>query len=192
MNQTHTLAHNLRLALCYAGRPRKPFCMRPIALILFSLTLGATASFASDLNALKIVRVMPDYHPADDFVRISEYFNGKENTGGAIVVRTQPAHREGYYFLVRVKTTSPIEVAWIETQVITPASPEPRTDSFAVSLPAAGSHVIKFGLTGTDWSDSKAVPVAWKLRLLAADGKELATEQSFLWSKPSGPVVAAK
>ena len=188
MNQTHTLAHNLRLALCCAGRPRKPSCMRPIASLLFFLTLGVTASFASDL---KIVRVMPDYHPADDFVRISEYFNGKENTGGATVLRTQPTRRDGYYFLVRIKTTSPIEVAWIEAQVITPTNPEPRTDSFAVSIPA-GSQVIKLGLTGTDWSDSKAVPVAWKLRFLAADGKELATEQSYLWSKPPGPAVAVK
>ena len=189
MNETHTLAHNLRLALCCAGRPRKPFCMRPIASILFSLTLAATSSFAADL---KIVRVLPDYQPADSFVRISEYFNGKENTGGATILRTRPDHREGYYFLVRVKNTAPIEVAWIETQVITPTNPEPRTDSFAVSLPKAGSHVIKLGLTGTDWPDAKAVPVAWKIRLFSSDGKELATEQSFLWSKPPGPALAAK
>lgn len=189
MNQTHTLAHKLRLALCCVGRPRKHFCMRPIASILFSLTLGVTASFATDLA---IVRVLPDYQPVGSFVRISEYFSGKENTGGATIVRTQPARRDGYYFLVRVKTTAPIEVAWIEAQVITPTAPEPRTDSFAVSLPKVGSQVIKLGLTGTDWPSPKAIPVAWKLRLLAADGKELATEQSFLWSKPSGPAVAAK
>ncbi|HTJ78923.1 MAG TPA: hypothetical protein VL357_07985 [Rariglobus sp.] len=162
--------------------------MRPIASLLLSLTLGVTASFAAEL---KIVRVMPDYQPADAFKRISEYFNGKENTGGAIIVRTQPAHREGYYFLVRVKTPAPLEVAWIETQVITPTNPEPRTDSFAVSLPA-GSEVIKLGFTGTDWPDSKAIPVAWKLRFLSSDGKELATEQSYLWSKPPGPAVAVK
>ncbi len=189
MNQTHTLAHNLRLALCCAGWPRKPFCMRPIASLLLTLALGATSVFAADL---KIVRVMPDYHSADSFVRISEYFNNKENTGGATVLRTQPARRDGYYFLVRVKTTAPIEIAWIESQVITPTNPEPRTDSFAVSLPKIGSQVIKLGLTGTDWSDAKAVPVAWKLRFLSADGKELATEQSFLWSKPPGPAVAVK
>ena len=188
MNKTHSLAHNLRLALCFAGRPRKPFSMRLLASLLFSLTLGITTSHAADLQ---IVRVMPDYQSADTFVRISEYFNGKENTGGATILRTQPAHREGYYFLVRVKTATAMEVAWVESQVITPTSPEPRIDSFAVTLPA-GSHVIKLGLTGTDWPAPKAVPVAWKLRLLSSDGKELATEQSFLWSKPSGPAVAAK
>jgi len=187
MNQTHTLARNLRRALCCADRPRKTFRMRPIASLLTLLLLGTTAAFAGELQ---VVRVMPQYQPADAFVRISEYFSGKENTGGATILRTQPAQRAGYYFLVRVKTTAPVEVAWIETQVISPAAAEPRTDSFAVSLPA-GSHVIKLGLTGTDWPGPKARPVAWKLRILGADGKELASEQSFLWSKPDA-VVAAK
>lgn len=188
MNQTHTLAHNLRLALCCDGPSRNPFRMRPIASILFSLILGVSASSAADL---KIVRIMPDYQPADAFVRISEYFNGKENTGGATILRTQPARRDGYYFLIRVKAAKPMEVAWVETQVITPTSPTPRVDSFAVSL-VPGSQVIKLGLTGTDWPEPKAVPVAWKLRILSADGKEMATEQSFLWSKPPGPTVAVK
>ena len=98
-------------------------------------------------------------------------------------MRTQPSSRAGFYFLVRVKTDKPIDVAWIEAQVITPTVPEARTDSFAISLPA-GSHVIKLGLTGKDWADPKSHPVAWKLRFLSADGKELASQQSFLWSKP--------
>ena len=189
MNQTHTLARNLRLSLCCAGRPRKTFCMRPIASLLLVLTLGFTTASAGDLQ---IVRVMPDYQPADAFVRISEYFNGKENTGGATILRTQPSSRAGFYFLVRVKTDKPIDVAWIEAQVITPTVPEARTDSFSISLPA-GSHVFKLGLTGTDWPDPKAKPVAWKLRFLSVEGKELASEQSFLWSKPpAAPPLAAK
>ena len=162
--------------------------MRPIASLLLFLALGASAALGADL---KIIRVMPSYRTADSFMRISEYFNGREDTGGATLLRTQPARRDGYYFLVRVKTTAPIEIAWIETQVVTPASPEPRTDSFAVSLPA-GSHVIQLGLTGTDWPSPKAVPVAWKLRLLSSEGKELASEQSYLWSKPPGPAKSAK
>ncbi len=178
----------MRLSLCCSGRPRKTSCMRPIASLLLVLTLGFSSALAGDLQ---VVRVMPDYQTADSFVRISEYFNGKENTGGATILRTQPASRAGFYFLVRVKTAKPIEVAWIEIQVITPTAPAARTDSFAISLPA-GSHVIKLGLTGTDWSDPKAKPVAWKLRFISADGKELATEPSFLWSKPSAaPPIAA-
>jgi hypothetical protein len=180
MNFIHSLAHKLRLALCYAGPPRKSFHMRIPALLL-ALTLGSTSALAS---GVEIVRLLPEYIP----VRVSEYFNGKENTRGATIVRTQPASREGFYFNLRTKTETAIELAWIELQFISPASPEPRTESFAISLPR-GSHLTRFGLTGKDWPDAKARPVAWKLRLLGKDGAELASEQSFLWSKPDSPAA---
>jgi hypothetical protein len=186
MNFIHSLAHKLRRALCYAGQPRKSLHMRIPALLL-ALTLGSTSALAS---GVEIVRLLPEYIPADSFVRVSEYFNGKENTRGATIVRTQPASREGFYFNLRTKTDAAIELAWIELQVISPASPEPRTESFAISLPK-GSHLTRFGLTGTDWPDAKARPVAWKIRLLGKDGAELASEQSFLWSKPDAPTAPA-
>jgi len=182
MNFIHSLAHKLRRALCYAGQPRKSLHMRIPALLL-ALTLGSTSALA---GGVEIVRLLPEYIPADSFARVSEYFTGKENTRGATIVRTQPASREGFYFNLRTKTEKPIELAWIELQVISPSSPEPRTESFAISLPR-GSHLTRFGLTGKDWPDVKARPVAWKLRLLGVDGAELATEQSFLWSKPDAP-----
>ncbi len=182
MNFIHSLAHNLRLALCYAGQPRNSLHMRIPALLL-ALTLGSTSALA---GGVEVVRILPEYRPAASFVRVSEYFTGKENTRGDTIVRTQPASRDGFYFNLRTKAETAIELAWIELQVITPTSPEPRTESFAVSVPR-GSHLLRFGLTGTDWPDSKAHPVAWKIRLLGADGAELATEQSFLWSKPDAP-----
>jgi hypothetical protein len=152
---------------------------------LLAFTLGSTAALA---GGVEVVRLLPEYMPAASFVRVSEYFNGKENTRGATILRTQPASREGFYFNLRAKTDTAIELAWVELQIITPTSPEPRIESFAISLPR-GSHLIRFGLTGTDWPDPNARPVAWKLRLLAADGAELATEQSYLWSKPDAPVA---
>ncbi len=155
---------------------------------VIALALGSSASAFAD--NVKVVRLLPEYIPAASFVRVSEYFNGKENTRGATIVRTQPVSREGFYFNLRTKSDTAIELAWIELQVISPASPEPRTESFAVSLPR-GSHLIRFGLTGADWPGPKARPVAWKLRLLAADGAELASEQSYLWSKPDAPSVPA-
>jgi hypothetical protein len=139
-------------------------------------------------GGVEVVRLLPEYMPAAAFARVSEFFDGKENTRGATIVRTQPASREGFYFNLRTKSDKAIELAWIELQIITPTSTEPRTESFAISLPR-GSHFIRFGLTGKDWPDANAHPVAWKLRLLGADGAELATEQSFLWSKPDAPSV---
>lgn len=180
--------------------------MRFPGFLLFSLVLGAAAStFAagSDGSAaatpvastapavsvapapFKIVRIMPAYHPADDFKRISEYFTGRENTGGAIVLRSQPAVRDGYYFLVRVKSPAPIPNLTIEAQVINPKSPAVHVFRFPVSLPK-GSQVIKLGLTGTDWPGVRAQPVAWKITFLDADGHPILAQQSYLWSKPPG------
>lgn len=153
---------------------------------LIALTLGSTTVLA---GGVEVVRLLPEYMPAESFMRVSEYFNGKENTRGATIVRTQPASREGFYFNLRTKTDTAIEIAWVELQVISPVANEPRTESFAVSLPR-GSHLIRFGLTGSDWPGPKARPVAWKLRLLGADGAELASEQSYLWSKPDAPTPA--
>ena len=184
MNRTHTLAHKLRLALCSTGPLRKPFHMR-LSAYLLALVIGTSTAFAGDVE---IVRLLPEYRTADSFKRVSEYFSGKENTRGATVLRTKPASRDGYYFTLRTKSAKPIEVAWIELQYISPVSADPRTESFAVSLPA-GSHLTRFGLTGTDWPGPKARPVAWKLRILGADGAELATDQSYLWSKPDSTAV---
>ena len=157
---------------------------------LFALTLGCASVSAS---GVEVVRILPEYMPADSFVRISEYFNGKENTRGATILRTQPKARDGFYFNLRTQTDAPIELAWVILEIITPASAETRVESFAVSLPK-GSHLIRLGLTGKDWPNSKDRPAAWKLRILGANGSELAMEQSYLWSKPDtlSPVKPAE
>ena len=187
MNFFHQLACNLRLSLCCADRLRKSFFMRLPALLI-ALFLGSTAVHAA---GVEVVRLLPEYMPEASFVRVSEYFNGKENTRGATIVRTKPESRAGFYFNLRTKTETAIELAWIELQIITPASTAVRTESFAISLPS-GSHLTRFGLTGTDWPGPKARPVAWKLRVLGADGAELATQQSYLWTKPDAPAPIPK
>jgi hypothetical protein len=45
--------------------------------------------------------------------------------------------------------------------------------------------MLNLGLTGPDWPDLKVNPVAWKLDILTADGKRLASEKSYLWEKPA-------
>ena len=151
--------------------------------LLLALTLGCASVSAS---GVQVVRILPEYMPADSFVRISEYFNGKENTRGATVLRTQPKSRDGFYFNLRTQTAAPIELVWVILEIITPASAETRVESFAVSLPK-GSHLVRLGLTGKDWPNAKDRPAAWKLRILGVNGAELAKEQSYLWSKPDAP-----
>lgn len=127
------------------------------------------------------MRVWPGYRTAESFDRISEYLTGGENTGGQTVLRSQPAQRDGFYFLVRLKNASgAIAGASVELSVITPASATPRVLTFAADLPG-GQHVFDCGLTGTDWPDANAHPVAWKIVIRAPGGAELASTQSFLW-----------
>lgn len=148
--------------------------------LLLALSLGCVSASASNL---KVVRILPEYMPAESFARISEFFDGKENTRGATILRTQTTARDGFYFNLRTETDSPIELAWIVLEIITPASAEPRVESFAVSIPK-GSQLIRLGLTGKDWPNPKDRPAAWKIQVRDVNGAELAYEQSYLWSKP--------
>jgi hypothetical protein len=131
------------------------------------------------------VRVWPRWRSADSFKRISEYFDGVENTSGQIIRRTHPEIRAGYYFLARVKhPAKSLAGAKFLLQIITPFAPEPKAYTFPVDA-EPGEHVFELGLTGGDWTGGNGVhPVAWKLELRAADGRTLASAQSFLWAKP--------
>mgnify|MGYP000853726223 CR=1 FL=1 len=134
---------------------------------------------------ISFVRVWPNWVDADAFETISEYFSGREHTGGRIIQRSQPDTRAGFYFLARVANTgAEISHAKFALHVILPGNPEPKTFTFPVSLPTK-STVVQLGLTGTDWPDREVHPVAWKLDLLSSTDELLATEQSFLWSKPA-------
>jgi hypothetical protein len=150
--------------------------MRILALFL---ALAAVASAAE----LQVVRVFTGWRDAASFKRISEYFTGRENTGDEIVVRSQPAERSGYYFLVRLKSPGAPAAAKVAIQVVLPAAPQPRTFTFPVEIPA-GKQVFNFGLTGTDWPERSTDAVAWKIDVTDANGAVLATEKSYLWEKP--------
>ncbi|GAB1488928.1 hypothetical protein MASR2M8_13760 [Opitutaceae bacterium] len=144
---------------------------------LFLLTLFSTAALlGSDVT---LVRVWTGPRTAESFERISEYFSGKENTGGQTILRTQTASRAGYYWLIRTQTRAATD-ARIELSVLVPGSHTPRVITLPTRLPT-GSHATMVGLTGDDWPQLEARPVAWKLRVLDAAGNVLATEESFLW-----------
>ncbi|HZP60518.1 MAG TPA: hypothetical protein VFB27_09365 [Opitutaceae bacterium] len=160
--------------------------MRPFpCLILVSLLfpLGLTTARAAEVS---FVRIWPGYRSAASFERISEYFDGAENSGGQTLLRSQPAERAGFYFLARLKNAGDAVVGTIfELEVVAPGSAAPHTFTFTADLPA-GEHVFNLGLTGADWPDAKTRPVAWKLTVLAPGGAELARQQSYLWEKPPG------
>jgi hypothetical protein len=158
-------------------RPNLPF----LCLALLAASLNARAS------EVKLVRVWPGWQNADYSERISEFFTGEENTSGQITLRSQPADRAGYYFLTRLDNNgASVTAAQIILEVIAPSSPRVITRTFPTALPA-GSHAYQIGLTGADWPDHKAHPVAWRLRVLDAGGRVLAEQKSFLWEAPATP-----
>ena len=147
----------------------------------FLLFLGLCAASAAELT---IVRVFTGWRDAASFKHISEYFSGRENMHGEAMLRTQPAQRAGYYFLVRTANPGASQAVRFQILLSMPGEPKPRTHTFAAELPSGGT-VFNLGLTGADWPDAKTNPVAWKLDVLAADGRVLASEKSYLWEKPA-------
>lgn len=154
--------------------------MRPLLLSTILLLSGAAYAGTSP-KADWIVHVWPGYRSTESFERIGEYFGGEETHPGRIVLRTRPAERSGYYFLIRLKTPQlPQEAKVWRLQVVIPGIEKPVTHDFPVN-PKALEKVLELGLTGADWPSPQTHPNAWRLALVSADGIELLTKQSFLW-----------
>lgn len=169
-------------------RPRLP---RPALLALAALALAApvlaSSASADDAPEVRLVRVWPEYRDAGSFVRIAEYFGGKE-TAPELIVRSRPDSREGYYFLARFKTPAPLAGSMLALEYVLPGEDSARVQFFPLDLPK-GSRAVLAGLTGADWPGAKTEPTAWRLRLLGPAGTELARQQSFLWSLPPAPAA---
>ena len=162
------------------------FRSRFAILCLLSSFLFPLSAVAAENAPLTIKRVYTGWRDAASFKRISEYFNGQENTNGEAVFRTHPEQRAGFYFLVRVVNPGAARSVKATLHVITSANARAAEYQFPAEL-RAGDTVFHIGLTGTDWTDPKANPVAWKLDLTDANGQPLATEKSYLWEKPAVP-----
>jgi hypothetical protein len=156
-------------------------------LVHFAVLVALMASISTTTRAtdagVTITRVFAGWRDAESFKRISEYFSGHENTGGAVVLRSHPEQRAGFYFLLRTSNPgAPIDVK-IDLALITPTDTQPKHYSFNATL-KSGATVLNLGLTAGDWPDAKANPVAWKIDFLDNAGQIVAQEQSYLWAKP--------
>jgi hypothetical protein len=160
--------------------------MRLFSLLFLSVALlGAGGTRAASAEPVEIVRVWSGYRTAASFDHIGDYFRGGDKTSGEVVRRSQPAAVAGYYFLVRLRNPGAARPgARFELEVIAPTSPTPTHYTFTADI-LPGSKAIDLGLTGPDWPDEAAKAVAWQLTVRAADGSELARQQSFLWAKPA-------
>ena len=158
---------------------RRPLCLPVLCCALAALATAARAADAA------FVHLWPGWRDADSFDRITEFLGGAEPAGHRTLLRSRPDARAGYYFLFRLQLPAPVTGATFALHVIRPDSPEPKVFAFPAAAPS-GANVFDLGLTGPDWPGGKtAHPVAWKLALLAADGRVLAEHKSFLWEKPA-------
>src|SRR6185503_10065902 len=83
------------------------------------------------------VRVWDQWRDAQSFERISEYFDGKENPGSQVMLRTHPETRAGFYFLTRVRNNgAALPDAKLVLTLIKPDSPKPKVYTFPAELPA--------------------------------------------------------
>ena len=156
-----------------------------MGLVLLALAFRPLpAAPAPAATGLAITRVYTGWRAAASFKRISEYFDGRENTGGETILRTHPDQRTGYYFLVRLANPGPALPVKLGVLVVTGNGADNRLFPFATEL-KTGDTVVELGLTGPDWLDPKATPIAWKLDVTTADGHPLASEKSYLWERPA-------
>jgi hypothetical protein len=125
------------------------------------------------------------YVPEADFQRIAGYFTGREHPGDRLYLRSRPESRAGYYWMLPLDgIEEPRRIDGILLRVQAPGSPETRTYPFSPDDPMAPDKIVWVGLTGSDWPDPEARPIAWRIELRSADGELLAARESFLWSAP--------
>src|SRR4051812_32548758 len=103
---------------------------RSVLMVIFSLGYASVAS-AADVD---FVRVWPSWRDSDYFDRIGHFFGwpGSLAPGSEVMVRTEAAVHNGYYFLVRLKSPTAIGAAKFEVSVIRPDTLRPVTTEFAV------------------------------------------------------------
>jgi len=159
--------------------------MRPFLLALIGLTLAGCASTPDEpVRSVEIKEIKPRYIPEDNFKRISEYWDGAENKGDRIIIRSDPEARDGYYFTLvldeRVRELPGGSV--ITGEFYTPVSTDLQTHDFPLPNKLPKTREVFVGLTGADWPEADAVPGAWRFTIKDANGEVLARKQSYLWS----------
>ncbi|MDV7398217.1 hypothetical protein RZS08_42835, partial [Arthrospira platensis SPKY1] len=110
---------------------------------------------------------------------ISEFFTGQEShQAGRVVVRTDPAQRDGLYFILelsRPNAIGSVRLEWIPTD-----QKEARTQVFTLPAGASAREVL-LGLTGEQAPASGIRPLAWRIEVLGVDGSLIDSHESFLW-----------
>jgi hypothetical protein len=150
------------------------------------LTAGVLLSLSASLfSETRITSVSEVYWTANDFLRVPEYFTGREYFGKQVVVRTDKA-RSGLYFVLELN--QPLaklpENSSVLIRVIRSDHPEAKLYKLEVPRETTERSEVLLGITGNDWNSPEIKPVAWRIELQDKAGKLIASKQSFLWGHP--------
>ena len=125
-----------------------------------------------------------DRRDADSFKRISEHFNGKEDPGRYVIVRTDPSQRDGYYIAIKLEASDQPEKAdKLRLYFVRPGSQEVETKTLTIGPIKKDRALI--GMTDDVWGSTSSIPTAWKIEFLDSAGAVISTSKSFLWSNRS-------
>ena len=155
-----------------------------ITAIICSLYAGCALTPKQAVTSIEIEKIEPRYIETEQFKRISEYMTGRENLGDRVILRTQPEHRAGYYFIlvldndVRRLPNGTVVIG----EFYTSQSLGKQTHEFTLPSQRASTDEIFVGLTGEDWPEKDGVPAAWRFTIKDANGAVLGEKQSYLWS----------
>tara|TARA_Y100000385_G_scaffold110191_1_gene114405 strand:- start:764 stop:1246 length:483 start_codon:yes stop_codon:yes gene_type:complete len=155
-----------------------------ITAIICSLFAGCALTPNQAVTSVEIEEIKPRYIETEQFKRISEYLTGKENIGDRVILRSQPEHRAGYYFiLVLDKGVRRLPIGTVVVgEFYTPQALGKQTHEFTLPSQRASTDEIFVGLTGEDWPKKDGVPAAWRFTIKDANGAILGEKQSYLWS----------
>ncbi len=159
-----------------------PRHLRILPVVCALALLAAPAS-----GATRISRLWTGYKETADFVRLREILTGEEHTGDALVLRTQPAERDGFYFTLRLdgRDGAPVSDGRIVLHLVAPDAAQPRTFTFPFASDGRRRLRLELGLTGPDWTHGRTLPLAWRLEVFGQGGEPLDSRESFLWSAPA-------
>tara|TARA_B100001093_G_C26713480_1_gene964554 strand:- start:95 stop:589 length:495 start_codon:yes stop_codon:yes gene_type:complete len=130
-----------------------------------------------------LLNVRAEYHVESDFLRIREFFSGKEYTADSLILRTS-AERKGLYFHLPLCAAriSFLKGKTIKLEVIDSTDPQSRTFHFVIPKELKGQKKVLLGLTGKDWNETEMNLVAWRIIMLGSQKENLLVNQSSLWA----------
>ncbi len=165
------------------------FCSAIAVVGLAALAQSGCASKPADeaTTPVRIVRVWSTYRDAGSFARFGEFPEKDEEPGHAVVLRSQPEERAGYYFTIRLTAAAgskSVPDGRLVLHVVPPGIAQSRSFAFPFTAGGKRSVLLLAGLTGSDWTYGDTMPAAWKVEVFDTAGQLVASHQSFLWAQP--------